>query len=184
MTLGQIYYIWDVKNLLSLTLLVLFLFNAIGYYPVFLLVTTDNRQEMYEKLEGTDEVQELRIHRSELAGVKIEDDGRELVYLGEMYDVKSQTTDGDDVIFQCIQDRHETQLVAGLHEHTKSHLDSSAPKKKTRNIAKKPTQDFCPSTNQPFYSPNINFGLADYSVNFTSFQPTPVPPPPPQVHFC
>ena len=93
------------KRILSLALLFLFLFNVAGYYFLFLMLVPANRNEMRNTLLQHTSLETIRIHKSKLHTVSFKDGGREILYHGEMYDVKSRSEKGDYILSQHFESR-------------------------------------------------------------------------------
>src|ERR1051326_3522178 len=123
MTLRQIAYIRAVKRLLPLSLLILFLFNCIGYYFLFLVADTANRNEMQSNLFHSS-LETVRIPRSNLSEIIINEDGNEISFHGELYDVKDKAIEGNFIVFHCLHDKKETKLFSELGRNVKANSDS------------------------------------------------------------
>ena len=144
MPFGQNTYICSVKRIAILSLLTLFLFNIIGYYFVFLVVDSENRNEIQGALIHDTSLQTIRISKSELKNVILKDGGKEIEVNGEMYDVLSVSTDGDFLVFKCVNDKNERNLFSVLDKQVKNNSDSNSPEKKQNDSTKNPVKElFC-----------------------------------------
>ncbi len=126
----------------------------------------------------------IRIHRSEIKNIVFKDKGKEFLYNGEMYDIKSRSQEGDFIAFRCINDKTEKQLRAGLDHAVKHNSDSnSSQDKKQGSSSKNPVKDlFCHNDNMIFdISTAFVFPFAIF--NFTSHIPPALPLPPPEGSF-
>ncbi len=93
-------------------------------------------------------IETIRIHRSEMKNVVFKDRGKEFIYKGGIYDIKSRIQEGDIVVFRCINDKTEKQLLAGLHTHVKNNTDSnSSSDNKQSDSSKNPVKDLFLHTN-------------------------------------
>ncbi len=183
MTFGQIYYIWNVKRIASTLLLFLFLFNIIGYYAVFLLLSSENKAEIVKMTQDENLLETIRIHRSEVKNIVFKDEGKELLYKGEMYDVKTSSIDGDFIVFRCINDKSEKQLLAGLDSHVKYNTDSnsSSEKKQNDSSSKNPVKDLFCHQNNIAETSSVAVVFPSAICHFTSYIPSTLPLPPPEV---
>lgn len=123
------------KKLLSILFLFIFLFNLSGYYFVFNVMQKSARKEMKalikKNIPKTD-LEKLVISENEMNSPDIfnfKDDNKEFIYNGKLYDIISETKDGSNTIFYCINDKNEEKLFAGLHEHIRNNYDQNVPSK-------------------------------------------------------
>ena len=122
------------KKLLSILFLFIFLFNLAGYYVVFTIMQQSAKRDMkafIKKNPETDELEKVVISSKEMSSsaiFKFTDDN-EFIYNGELFDVVSKTTDGDNTVFYCLDDRNEEKLFAGLNEHIKNNCDQNSASK-------------------------------------------------------
>jgi len=105
-------------NVLSLLLAVVFLYNSFGYlffyFPASSLikyVVSDlikkNRISEEELIVVTFNLNDLRDMKYEFKWVK---PGKEFLYNGKMYDVKSEVITGDKIYYTCFYDTNENIL--------------------------------------------------------------------------
>lgn len=169
------------KALLSMLVFV-FLFNVIGYYLLYHILESNNRNEMQKSLAEATVFETIRIHKSELHNVIFEDDGNEILLNGEMYDIRSKVDSGDYVIFYCIQDKHETKLRAEFSKHVNTDAPlNHSPYKKRSNFHKNPIKDL-------FYDHQTFFSIAcvlelfrDVNIELQVVYLAPHPLPPPEI---
>jgi|WetSurMetagenome_2_1015567.scaffolds.fasta_scaffold26078_3 hypothetical protein len=103
------------KKLFAYILLLLFLFNSMGYYVVY---------EFNKMLVKRETRAIIRSNSGKLIVIRVEDaehhpgfariDKDEFIYENRMYDVVSEKKEGDVTIFTCIHDNKEERLVSGL----------------------------------------------------------------------
>lgn len=97
---------------------------------------------MHQFIRNEKRLETIRIHKSEIGNIFFKDDGNEFLYNGEMYDVKSKSVCGDYLVFYCIKDSKEKQLLSGLDKHVKYNYDSkSSSEKKKNDSSKNPVKD-------------------------------------------
>ena len=179
MTLGQNYYIRYMKRAASAILLSIFLFSNIGYYVVFFVLNGQHKSEMQRFVLNEKNLETIRIHKSEIKkNIIIKNDGKEIAYMGEMYDVKNKFFDGDYIVFHCKHDRKETKFLAGLEKYVKYNSDSKSSSEKKQNNKNSIKDLFFNSSNLPF-STSTPFEFKSYSLHLTSyiFPTLPFPPP-------
>ena len=157
-----------------------------GYYAVFSILNFENKFNMSQLLQddNLDSLQTIRINKSEINDILFEDNGKEIAYNGEMYDVKRETEDGDYIIFYCLDDKRETTLLANLDDQIQNNIGTkSASGQKQNNILKISLSDYCINMNRSLY-PRISqdviypFSNLPLSALIISF-----PSPPPKVSF-
>ena len=56
-----------------------------------------------------------------------QDEGKEIVYNGEIYDVKEKCVEGGLVTFHCLKDAKEKKLLAELNDHVRNNIDTKSP---------------------------------------------------------
>ena len=167
------------KRTASVILLFIFLFNTIGYYSLFLILNSENKAEIAQMMQSGQHLETVRIHKSELKNVVFTEGEEEFSYKGEMYDVKEISAEGDYVIFYCISDHTEKQLLAGLQTHEKNNTDpNSSPGKKPNNSLKNTDLFLHQITLTPDKSSAFVFPSA--LCHFISYIPPTLPLPPPE----
>ncbi len=142
------------KRLVLLFILTLFIFNISGYYFLFLFLDSENRNEMQYDLVYETSLQTIRISKSEQKNIIMRENGKEISYNGENYDVKSISEEGDFIMFKCISDKNENNLVAQLSKNLKNNSNSNSSEKK---------QSINPAKDLFFYTKNI------FSVSASEF---------------
>ena len=180
MTLRQISYISTVKRIASILLLSLFLFNIVGYYFLFIITSSENRNEMQSNLLQSS-LETIRIPKTEMADIIFKDGGKEISFNGEMYDVKDKSIDGNYIVFHCVNDKRETKLFTQLDKQVKYNTDSKSSSEKKHHNSKNPVKDlfFLQKKFSALVSYEFEFSIA--TCNLTSLTATPLPLPPPEV---
>lgn len=126
-------------------------------------------------------IETVRIHRSELKDIVFKDHGKEFLYKGEMYDIKDSTTEGDHILFRCVNDKTEKKLLAGLKEQIRNNGGTdSTPGKKQNDSSKNPVKDlyFCIEDIKNIDSTDITY--QSIVSEPSSHIPAVLPPPPPE----
>lgn|GEM_PF-367161 len=114
----------DLKKILIYFILLLFLFNSMGYYFLFELNKHLARQEIQTLIQR--HPKKLMV----LTIVNVANDKefqwihkKEFRYKGEMYDIVREVKSGQTTVFICLHDVKESKLFAGLKRvnHDKHH---------------------------------------------------------------
>ena len=137
-----------------------------------------NRNEMQSNLFQQTSLETIRVHKSKLMNVTFKDNCKEISFNGEMYDVKSQSKEGDYIIFTCKHDKSETLLLAGLNNHLKNNSDSNSPEKKQ---SKNPVKDLFFYQHRIALDESMAFEFPPAIFHFTSYISSPPLPPPSEV---
>jgi hypothetical protein len=129
------------KRIVSISLLLIFLYNLTGYYFTFEFnrrqVCKEIKQRIKKCVPEVDLVtfQVLSSDEKNLFWTK---KGKEFRYKGEMYDIVRRTKNGDTVSYSCIRDVKESKLFADLDKHVQKHMnDNPQRKKENQEIFKK-----------------------------------------------
>ncbi len=121
----------------------------------------------------------LRIPKSELKNILFKENGNEILYKGEMYDVKEKFIDGEFVVFHCIKDNTENKLLAGLDNQVKSN-SFPGENKKQNDFSKNPVKDLFCSVKKPAIQFSSLHLFQTTIYNLQSVILSPLPPPPPE----
>ena len=120
MTFGQILYIYHMKRIAFVFLLSIFLFNFICYYPVFLAVKSDLRNDALSSLSHSSHLNAISVPKylSETPNSRFRMiDENEFSLDGKLYDVQKKTDDGKTLTFYCMNDEKEQNLFNSLGEN-------------------------------------------------------------------
>ena len=133
-------------------------------------------------LQNGTSLETIRIHKSELAKIVFKEGDKELSIKGEMYDVKTTSTEGEYIVFHCLKDKKETKLLAELDKEVKYNSSSvPASEKRHNDISKNPIQDL-------FFSEKI-ISITSFVIvawpsavrHLTSYIAPTLPLPPPEI---
>lgn len=110
------------RPLVSIFLLLVFILNVGGYYPLFKLEQWQVRKEVKRRLKST--VPSGELHTIDAGSPLVwHREGKEFQYGGYMYDiVRTDTLDGK-VRYHCINDREEQALFAKLDQMVQDEMD-------------------------------------------------------------
>ncbi|MCX6306796.1 MAG: hypothetical protein NT040_17660 [Bacteroidetes bacterium] len=116
------------KKALIFTLLILFLFNSIGYFYLFELNKNSARKEMHAIMQlSSPEFLVLKI--SSVANNKDFQriDKMEFRYKGIMYDIVREIKTGQSTEFICLHDTRESRLFAGFNKVNQNRFHIAMP---------------------------------------------------------
>lgn len=129
------------KKVISILLLVIFLFNICGFYIVFNVIEHDNRIAMNTLIRGNKSVAAkgisiLKIKESSAIGQSREVEyvrENEIRYKGNLYDIIEVKSAGDFVYYYCISDKKEEKLKKALCNYVEGNiLDSRSKSSNTK----------------------------------------------------
>jgi hypothetical protein len=167
----------------SILLLCIFLFNLIGYYPIFLIRQKGIIKRISVLSAQDSEARNLvvfRFNKYELASLKWLKKN-EFSFKGGMYDVvkREMNIDGSEDLF-CFFDRDEVNLLAGLKVHVDRNAENNAADQNKKQAEIKPIlKDYCGAENQFYYLTlelSISYIVTDQQL--ISFIPEILSPPP------
>jgi len=106
------------KRVFAVFIIVVFLFNMMGYYFVFSYNQHLVRNEMKNLIEagyfeGLSVVLKILNPSSDCDFRRV--DKGEFEYKGMLYDIVSEKKEGNFTIFRCINDKNEEKLLAGFY---------------------------------------------------------------------
>ncbi len=134
------------KKVLSILFLFIFLYNLTGYYAVFKALQYQVRNEVKQRIKQSvpdDELVLITVSIADNKSLTWTKPNKEFRYKGEMYDIVSQETKEDMILYYCIHDFKESKLFANLDEHIQRHIaDNPKQRKKAENLLKKITKDY------------------------------------------
>ena len=108
------------KRVFAVLVILLFLFNMMGYYFVFRYNQYVVRYEMKRLIKAgyfEDSYIVLKIVNPSLNPDFKRVNKGEFRYKAKLYDIISENTTGNITIFQCINDKNEEKVLAGFHHY-------------------------------------------------------------------
>jgi hypothetical protein len=128
-------YIWDnlkMKKVAAIFLLSIFLFNTVGYYIAFQAVQYQIKAEVKsEIIKGLpiDKLEIVIISKNNLSKVEWFENGDEMEYNGNRYDIVKITKNETSTTYYCMNDKQEEQLFSNLDNHINTHIAANKPVK-------------------------------------------------------
>ncbi|HYV92454.1 MAG TPA: hypothetical protein VE978_11740 [Chitinophagales bacterium] len=171
------------KQLLSISLSIFFLFTAAGYYLTFLAADYSAKKEIAQQIqsqENSEQMIQLSFSREELQKEIRFTNSRqnEFIYQGCHYDVVKSFFSGDKISFFCLTDKKETTLFT---EFGKQLTEHSSGNNASGKISSKPLmQDWffqLPTSEVPT---ETSAPLSSSEVFFLPGIPFKIPSPPPK----
>jgi hypothetical protein len=172
-----------VRRFLSISFIIIFLFNIVGYYPLFLLKRNLIRNEINTLISENITAESLTVlsfSSSELKSLKwLKED--EFSYKGELYDVvKNEIGKNGKIYLYCFNDTKERRLTAHfekqLNRQIENDLSNQKNEQKLNNILLK---DYCAPENIKIIAENVlEIKFFEYTPYFVSIQSDELVPPP------
>jgi hypothetical protein len=108
-----------IKKIVAILVLVVFLFNTMGYYFVFEVNKSILRNDMRSLINSGAAQVMMHLIRIENQGSnrnfkKL--DRTEFLYYGQLYDIVSESVKGNVTIYYCINDTHEERLLGNFEK--------------------------------------------------------------------
>ncbi len=113
-------------------LLFIFLFNTVGYYISFKVMECEIKTKSECDIEQgitIDALTKVVINKNNTRNIEWMDDGKEMRYNGEFYDIVKSTTASKDITYYCINDEEEDVLFAALDDYINTNIADSKPVK-------------------------------------------------------
>jgi len=128
------------------TILILFIlfFSQVGYRLVFVIQQHQLKEEAEEKFLATinDEEFELIDLNANYQDIKWEEEGKEFLLNGQLYDVAKKETKNGKTILYCLNDKKEEQLLNDMAKQVKSDANNSSGNKDGKHTIKFQLSDF------------------------------------------
>ena len=160
------------KKALIFSILILFLFNSIGYYFLYELSTRMVRKEMQSVIHRkSSKIITLVINHPAGDRDFRRVDNKEFIFKGSMYDIVNEINTAKRTIFICLHDTRESRLVAGLKNIALNKLCLAMWDHLTMIFLSAPSLDLSPSVSSKFNFPSIDIEID------SSLLPTWSPPP-------
>lgn len=121
------------KSTVSFFLLIIFLFNTIGYFVVFKISQNQIRKEVKREIKmrlNDSDLHSIVFNKNELKKINWVKTDKEFVFGNELYDIVRTTDTGTTITYYCINDKQEEQLFTNLEEHINKHIASNKNHKK------------------------------------------------------
>ena len=182
------------KKITAIVLLVIFLFNIMGYFIAFKITQHQIKCEVAGRIssfelskftENNTELTKIKVHKRELHKIVFKDKGKEIFLDNKMYDIVKTTETDEHIIYHCLHDKEESILVAGLEEHINNTVVGDNPIK--NNSSKKisiPSIKLFLQSNEFLYTPEVRI-IATTAFYFKSIIyysiPLQVSSPPPEL---
>ena len=97
----------------------------------------ENKFEMSRLVQNENNLQTIRIHKSEIKNIVFTDEEKEMSFKGEMYDIKDKSVDGDYIVFHCMNDKKEEALLSDLDKQVQNNIDTKSSSEKKQNMVSK-----------------------------------------------
>ena len=175
------------NRVLPIILTISIILNSFGYYIAFKGVQYSVKKEIKRKLKNNvpeDELFIIRLTKSDISkgknGFKYIEANKEFTYNNKMFDIVRRETKGDSVIFHCINDVQEENILANIDFLVKENFcKSPATKKKASNSIKLIIKHALPKSDIEFPSNCLSKLLSEkyFSTIFPIFIDVISPPP-------
>ncbi len=141
------------RKAVSILLVVLLLFNALGFYGVLMGLRLQSMQNLVNRLDQNDysdkETITLKIPVSlpyTAADLSYERVDGEIEFNGEFFHLVKQKLQNDTLYVVCIRDCNGKQITQALHDYVKTFSDRSDTSKNTAKIFQTIIKDYLPVT--------------------------------------
>jgi hypothetical protein len=152
---------FQITKLASRILLLLFLYNSIGYFFIFKCVQSAIKKQASQTIQSHPPdklLKDIAFHKNNLNAINWMEEDKELLYNGRLYDVAKTTETTDSVIYHCLSDVLEDDLNDQLDDHVKNNV--------TENTLKHPSKKAPLEPIQLYFStgPFLSFDLLSFSI--------------------
>ncbi len=175
------------RRIISAILLLIIVYNFMGYYFVYLTMLSDVKQEMRSSLVSGKIDDEITVLKFDYSKGQVTDKDFELIeddefkYKGEMYDVKNTVIQNGFIYYYCINDTKEDELNSSLSQYIVNNLTANPDhQKKAIELLKKVLDKYLPSEEQFCGNaiPPITKSFVIFSNSgISNFKPPLTPPP-------
>ena len=154
-------FLYRYKSIFSLLFTGIFLYNVLGYYPLFLLKEYKIEQEFKKDLSQHLNTKDFTVIKIDKNSYEVKWDGDdELWYKGNLYDVVAKNKVGTSLEVYCINDKQETCLYEKLNQHVKSNTNESSSSDNSSKSNVKSMVDDCVVLTTAF-----NFSIIEIKIN-------------------
>ena len=176
------------KRFFSILLLLVFLFNVVGYYPVFWGLKYRARMEMNQRLDdenyNTEETVTIKIPLTvpyNTFGQDYERMTGSFEHHGEFFNLIKQKLEKDTLYIVCIKDHKEKQLHAAMTDFIKLSTDIPTSSQQTLKLLSGLIKDYLAATptalTQNRQGLSLAFAIAPNLDLPSNELPVPTPPP-------
>ncbi len=174
------------KRLLSILIILLLLFNTIGFELLFSFVLVQCKEDASQTMKILGEKNKLQILKIEKDAsadlIRVND--REIKYHGELFDVYKEENRGDAVLIYCYRDKKEQNVINELQEITKEDNNNSSKKSAAKFVLNNLLKNYLNSGSLNIKR-KIRFENLFYAeINLYESLPKEKIPHPPEPHFC
>lgn len=123
------------KKILPAAFLLIFLFNAAGYYIAFKTEQFQIKEEIESEIRSglnPEQLTIITINKAAPSAVQWIEYGKEMRYKNDLYDVVRSDEDKNTITYYCINDAKEDSLAAALNDHIDRHIISNKPDKNSK----------------------------------------------------
>lgn len=168
------------KKSIVVTLLAVMIYNYAGYYAICLAIEWHLEEEMEESLlkNAPESLLEKIIYTGNEQHIHWEEEGREFLLNGQLYDVVKIKKENDKIVLLCINDKKEEDLVQQLSEVVGLHANAHQKSIKA-NFFKVPFDPVIIDTEELYFLPRqVESCFSRYSMSLLSpFNKILSPPP-------
>lgn len=124
----------------ALFLLSIFLFNTMGYFIAFKALQFQVKSSIIADIKkgiATEAQTIITVDKANAAKINWTENGQEMIYNGNRYDVISSNQTPNSITYFCINDKQEENLFSSFDEHISTHVIAakSSATGKTKNLA-------------------------------------------------
>jgi hypothetical protein len=122
----------QMKKIAPIFLLCIFLFNTVGYYIAFTAVQYQIKSEVKSEMMidlSLDKLTSVTVNTTDQSKIQWFEDGKEMEFNGERYDIVKSTKNNKSTTYYCIDDKQEETLFENLDKHINTHIAANKPLK-------------------------------------------------------
>ncbi|MBI2269635.1 MAG: hypothetical protein HYU69_04670 [Bacteroidetes bacterium] len=170
------------RRVFSCLFLILFLYNIVGYYPVFLYFQSQVKDEVYQKIKNPVPQNDLTVFVFDGDEYKSLEwvERNEFRYKGNLYDVVRKKTDGNgNIVVEVLNDKKEKELIVNLKEQTQQNTENPATGKGGQKLPEFFSNLYLPTNNQNSFiqEKSIQLPCRFQSSLISCIREIPSPPP-------
>jgi hypothetical protein len=132
-----------ITKLTSRILLLIFLYNSIGYFFIFKCAQSAIKKQAIQTIQSQSShnlLETIAFHKNDLNAINWIEKDDEFLYKGRLYDVANITETADSVIYQCLGDVLEDDLYDHLDDHIKINITDYTQKHSSKKASLKPVE--------------------------------------------